>query len=178
MNGLKVLLVDDEVAFTENMYSLLTKRGYQVTVVNNGASAIQALTKDDFDMVVLDLKMPGMDGIATLKEIKKLDIFTETLILTGHGAVDTALEAVKIGAYDYLSKPCEIDELTAKIEDARKKKGSSETKEFKTKIKKVIESPRNIFSLFPKKKVLIYGIFFCLFYLQVVYLLMITQKRI
>ena len=73
-------------------------------------------------MVVLDLKMPGMDGITTLKEIKKLGLFTETLILTGHGAIDTALEAMKLGAYVYLTKPCEIDELVNKIEGAWGKK--------------------------------------------------------
>lgn len=80
------------------------------------------LKKENFDVVVLDLKMPGMDGITTLKEIKKLDLFTETLILTGHGSIDSALEAVKLGAYDYLTKPCEIDELVAKIEGAWAKK--------------------------------------------------------
>ena len=74
------------------------------------------------DVIVLDLKMPGMDGIATLKEIKKLGLFTETLILTGHGSIDTALEAMKLGAYDYLTKPCEIDDLVAKIEGAWEKK--------------------------------------------------------
>lgn len=88
----------------------------------SGDSAVQALEEDDFDVVVLDLKMPGMDGITTLKEIKKLGLFTETLILTGHGAIDTALEAMKLGAYVYLTKPCEIDELVNKIEGAWGKK--------------------------------------------------------
>lgn len=152
MNGKKVLLVDDEVVFTENMSSLLTKRGYNVSIANNGASAIQTLAKENFDVVVLDLKMPGMDGIATLKEIKKLGLFTETLMLTGHGAVDTALEAVKIGAYDYLTKPCTIEELTEKIEEAREKKGDEEKKDLDKKIQKVIESPKGVFSLFRKNK--------------------------
>ena len=74
------------------------------------------------DVVVLGLKMQGMNGLATLKEIKQLGLFTQTLILTGHGSIDTALEAVKLGAYDYLTKPCEIDELVAKIEKAWEKK--------------------------------------------------------
>ena len=152
MAGLRVLLVDDEVVFTENMSSLLTTRGYQVTAVNHGESAIQALEEKEFDVVVLDLKMPGMDGMATLKEIKKLGLFTETLILTGHGAVDTALEAVKLGAYDYLTKPCEIDELAEKIEGARKKKDNGERKDLDEKIQKVVESPKSAFSLFRKKK--------------------------
>ncbi len=152
MIDFKVLLVDDEIVFTENMSSLLTTRGYQVTAVNNGESAIQALEEKEFDVVVLDLKMPGMDGITTLKEIKKLGLFTETLILTGHGAVDSALEAVKLGAYDYLTKPCSIEELTEKIEAAQKKKVTEEQKDLDKKIRKVVESPKDAFSLFGKKK--------------------------
>jgi len=118
MIGAKILLVDDEVVFTENMTKLLTNRGYRVTSVNSGDNAVGALEKEDFDVIVLDLNMPGMDGITMLKEIKKLGLFSETLILTGHGTIDTALEAIKLGAYDYLTKPCSINELVDKIEGA------------------------------------------------------------
>ena len=152
MKGSKVLLVDDEVVFTTNMGKLLTNRGYKVTAANSGDAAIQALEKENFDVVVLDLKMPGMDGLATLKEIKKLGLFTETLILTGHGSIDTALEAIKLGAYDYLTKPCEIDDLVGKIEGAWQKKEGAEKKEMKEKMQKVVESPSSIFDLFRKKK--------------------------
>ena len=126
MPGSRVLLVDDETIFTKNMSKLLKNRGYQVTAVNSGDGAIRELEQNHFDVIVLDLKMPGMDGIATLKEIMKLGLFTETLILTGHGSIDSALEAMKLGAYDYLTKPCEIDELVTKIEAAwEKKEGKS-----------------------------------------------------
>jgi DNA-binding NtrC family response regulator len=126
MPGSRVLLVDDETIFTKNMSKLLKNRGYRVTAMNSGDSAIRELEQGDFDVIVLDLKMPGMDGITTLKEVIKLGLFTETLILTGHGSIDTALEAMKLGAYDYLTKPCEIDELVAKIEAAwEKKEGKS-----------------------------------------------------
>ena len=152
MKGSKILLVDDEVVFTTNMSKLLNNRGYRVTAVNSGDSAIQALENENFDVVVLDLKMPGMDGITTLKEIKKLGLFTETLILTGHGSIDTALEAIKLGAYDYLTKPCEIDELVGKIEGAWEKKDGAEKKDMQEKIQKVVESPASVFDLFPKKK--------------------------
>jgi DNA-binding NtrC family response regulator len=152
MKGSRILLVDDEVVFTTNMSKLLTNRGYRVTAVNSGDSAIQAMEKENFDVVVLDLKMPGMDGITTLKEIKKLGLFTETLILTGHGSIDTALEAIKLGAYDYLTKPCEIDELVNKIEGAWEKKDGAEKKDMQEKIQKVVESPASVFDLFPKKK--------------------------
>jgi len=117
----KVLLVDDEVEFTETTKRLLEHRGYDVTAVNSGDSAIKALGQDRYDVMVLDLKMPGMDGISTLKEIRKLQISIQALVLTGHGAINTALEAMKLGAYDYLTKPCEIDELTEKLEGAKKK---------------------------------------------------------
>jgi DNA-binding NtrC family response regulator len=126
MPGSRVLLVDDETIFTKNMSKLLKNRGYQVTPVNSGDAAIRELEQNRFDVMVLDLKMPGMDGITTLKESVKLGLFTETLILTGHGSIDSALEAMKLGAYDYLTKPCEIDELVAKIEAAwEKKEGKS-----------------------------------------------------
>ena len=151
MKGSKVLLVDDEVVFTANMGKLLTNRGYKVTTANNGDAAIQALEKENFDVVVLDLKMPGMDGLVTLKEIKKLGLFTETLILTGHGSIDTALEAIKLGAYDYLTKPCEIEDLVGKIEGAWQRKDGAEKKEMKEKMQKVVESPSSIFDLFRKK---------------------------
>ena len=152
MLGAKILLVDDEVTFTENMAKLLNARGYRVTTANSGDEAIRMLEKENFDVVVLDLKMPGMDGLTTLKEIKKLDLFTETLILTGHGSIDSALEAVKLGAYDYLTKPCEIDELVAKIEGAWAKKDEEVKRDIEEKIQKVVESPSSVFDMFPKEK--------------------------
>ena len=151
MIGTKILLVDDEKVFTDNMSKLLNARGYRVTPVYSGDSAIQHLEEERFDVVVLDLKMPGMDGITTLKEIKKLGLFTETLILTGHGSIDTAMEAIKLGAYDYLTKPCEIDDLVVKIEGAWEKKDVAEKKDLQDKIQKVVESPSSVFDLFPEK---------------------------
>jgi len=110
-----------------------------VTAVNGGESAIEALGQGRYDVMVLDLKMPGMDGMATLKEAKKLEFFTETLILTGHATVDTALEAIKLGAYDYLTKPCDIDELVQKIQGAWKKKDVAEKQEISKKIDRIVE---------------------------------------
>ncbi len=152
MKGSRILLVDDETVFTDNMTRLLTTRGYLVTAVDNGEAALQILGEKDFDVIVLDLKMPGMDGITTLKEIGKQGLFAQTLILTGHGSIDTALEAVKLGAYDYLTKPCEIDDLVNKIEGAWGKKNEEEKKDTQEKIQKVVESPSSVFDLFPKSK--------------------------
>ena len=121
MSPTHVLLVDDEEVFTRNIAKLLAHRGYRVTAVNSGDAAIRALEEQPFDVLVLDLKMPGLDGIATFREMLKLGLSVETIILTGHGSIDTAIEAVKLGAHDYLTKPCEIEELVAKIESAREK---------------------------------------------------------
>ena len=116
MKSAKILLVDDEVVFTNNISKLLSRRGYQVKAVNSGDEALRVLMDNSFDVMVLDLKMPGIDGIATIREMKKLGLPTEVLILTGHGSIDMALEAIKLGAYDYLTKPCQITELVSKIE--------------------------------------------------------------
>ena len=139
MENAKILLVDDETDFTDTMSHLLRNRGYRVTAVNSGESAIKALGQGRYDVMVLDLKMPGMDGMATLKEAKKLELFTETLILTGHATINTALEAMKLGAYDYLTKPCDIDELVQKIQGARKKKDAAEEQEISRKIDRIVE---------------------------------------
>jgi DNA-binding NtrC family response regulator len=122
MKEARILLVDDEIVFANNMSKLLTRRGYQVTAVNSGDAALQSLLNNSFDVMVLDLKMPGMDGIAMIHEMRKLGLSTEVLILTGHGSIDTALEAIQLGAYDYVTKPCEISELISKIESAFQKK--------------------------------------------------------
>ena len=148
----RILLVDDEVVFTRNMSRLLTNRGYIVTAVNSGEEAIGALEGVKFDVIVLDLKMPGMDGLATLREINELGHFTETLILTGHGSIDSALEAMKMGAYDYLTKPCEIDDLVAKIEGAGDRKDTAEQKDLEDRIKKIVESPSSALDMVPGKK--------------------------
>jgi DNA-binding NtrC family response regulator len=151
MKGAKILLVDDEEVFVRNMSKLLTARGYKVATANSGDSAIRVLEAQSVDVIVLDLKMPGMDGLMTLKEIQKLGLFTQTLMLTGHGSIDSALEAVKLGAYDYLTKPCEIDDLVAKIEGAWEKKDDAFKKDMMDKIQKVVESPKAVFEVFPQK---------------------------
>ena len=128
MKKADILLVDDEIVFTTNMSRLLTSRGYQVTPVQNGEEALAALKEKPFDVMVLDLKMPMMDGITTLQEMKKMNLLTEVLILTGHGSMDTAFQAIEMGAYDYVTKPCEIAELVSKIEAAHARKKVKEKK--------------------------------------------------
>ena len=120
MASFRILLVDDEEIFAKNMSKLLSYRGYKVGYVTNGYGAILEIDKSDFDVVILDLRMPGIDGLATLKGILNRNSQTKVMILTGDGFVDDALDAIKLGAYDYLLKPVEIDELTEKIENACK----------------------------------------------------------
>lgn len=123
MQKATILFVDDEVEFAENMKTLLGNRGHQVTALHSGDRAIETLSNSgNFDVMVLDLKMPGMDGMTTLRELKKRNISIQTLVLTGHGDIGTALAAMKLGAYDYLTKPCDIEELEEKLEELWKKK--------------------------------------------------------
>ena len=122
----KVLVVDDEKDFVE-MFSLrLEEVGEKVTRAYSGHECLQALEENAIDVVILDIKMPGMDGIETLTNIKKKFPLVEVIMLTGHGTVETAVEGMKLGASDYLLKPAEFDDLTAKLEIARKRKDEQE----------------------------------------------------
>ena len=128
MEGLKVLMVDDEVVFCENMTKLLNTRGYQAKAVNEGEEAIRVLKKEAYDVVVLDLKMPGMNGIDILRKLNELNVSSQVIMLTGHGGVDTAMEAIKLGAYYYLPKPCEVDELSEMINNSQNNKNGKSKK--------------------------------------------------
>ena len=113
----KVLMVDDEEQFRATTKKLLSRRGFETILAGSGEEAIEKL-KEDPDAVILDIKMPGMDGHQTLKEIKKRSPDLPVIMLTGHGAMPSAREALVEGAFDYLSKPCDIDILSSKIEEA------------------------------------------------------------
>ena len=117
-----ILLVDDEVAFANNLLKLLSKRGYDVVVVYNGADAVNMVGEKEFDVIILDMKMPGMDGIATLKEIKKKAPNVEVVILTGHGSIESGIEGMQLGAFDFLMKPVRIDDLQEKVSEAYQRK--------------------------------------------------------
>ncbi|MBN1104183.1 MAG: sigma-54-dependent Fis family transcriptional regulator, partial [Deltaproteobacteria bacterium] len=115
---IKVLMVDDEEQFRSTTSRILSRKGYETTMAGSGEEAIEALKKSSQDVVILDIKMPGMDGHQTLAEIKKISPEVPVIMLTGHGAVESARTSLKHGAFDYLSKPCDIDLLAAKIHDA------------------------------------------------------------
>ena len=117
---INVLLVDDEKDFIETLAERLKLRDFNVSVAFSGDEAIELVKKNSFDVVVLDVQMPGKNGVDTLKEIKNIDPLPEVIMLTGHATVKTAIDGMKNGAYDYLMKPTDTDELIKMINDACK----------------------------------------------------------
>ncbi|NSW87640.1 MAG: response regulator [Syntrophobacteraceae bacterium] len=128
MDTFSVLLVDDEVEFLETLVKRLRKRKLDARGVTSGEEAIQALKETPADVVVLDVKMPGMGGLQTLREIKKMYPLVEVIMLTGHASMEVAIQGMEMGAFDYLMKPMDIDELVYKLQDAFKRKQLQEQK--------------------------------------------------
>ncbi len=118
MNGFNVLLVDDEEDFLIPLSKRLKKRQLNIMMVNNGQDALATIKESPVDVVVLDMKMPGINGIETLKGIKKINELIEVIMLTGHANIEVAVQGMECGAYDYLMKPMNIDELYYKMQDA------------------------------------------------------------
>ena len=121
-----LLLVDDEVGFTEILKKRISHRAIEVTASSSGAEAIQVLRRQDFDVAVLDLKMEDMNGIEVLKIFRKMAPAMPVLMLTGHGSESSAKEGIKFGAYDYLTKPVELEELIRKIKEAAGQRGNGD----------------------------------------------------
>ncbi len=117
-NGIRVLLVDDEEGYIKVLNSRLTKRQFQVTTACSGGDAIKAARKQDFDVAILDLKMEGMDGLEVLKVFNQMGMDMQIIMLTGHGSQEAAMEGIQLGAFDYLTKPCELHDLIEKINEA------------------------------------------------------------
>lgn len=133
-----VMLVDDEVPFVETMTKRLTRRNLQIIPAFSGQEALGKLSEHgNVDVVILDVKMPGMDGIETLREIKRQYPLVEVIMLTGHATVETAIEGMKLGAFDYLMKPCEVEQLVAKVEEAKAKKSQHERKIMEARMKEI-----------------------------------------
>ena len=139
MHYFNVLIVDDEEDFLETITNRLKKRDVDATGTLSGEEALEVLKGKTFDVVVLDIKMPGgMDGIEVLREIKKLYPLTEVILLTGHASVETSIEGMKLGAFDYLMKPIKLEELLQKIAQAIEKKDAQEQKVRSAQIKKLL----------------------------------------
>jgi len=140
MAKVNVLIVDDEEPFVATLTKRLTKRDLDITAAFDGKSALEKLDAEPrLEVVILDVKMPGMDGIETLREIKTQHPLVEVVMLTGHATVETAIEGMKLGAFDYLMKPCDIDVLVAKVEAAAARKDEHEEKITQARIKEITD---------------------------------------
>ena len=138
MSLAKVLFVDDEVPFVEALTKRLTKRDLEIIPAHSGDEALKKLAEQTAtEVVILDVKMPGMDGIETLGEIKKKFPLVEVIMLTGHATVESAIEGMKLGAFDYLMKPCEIDQLVSKVREAVARKRQHEEKIMQARLKEI-----------------------------------------
>ena len=122
MERIRLLLVDDEDDFRTTLASRLRKRDFDVTEVDSGYRALTSIRTAAIDVAVIDVRMRGMDGLETLREIRRIDTLIEVIMLTGHASVESAVEGMRLGAFDYLMKPCDINELVAKILDAYQRK--------------------------------------------------------
>lgn len=134
MEGFKVLIVDDELDFLETIVKRLKRRKIDATGVSSGKEALSTLQKQHFDVVILDVRMPGMDGIETLKELKRTMPLMEVILLTGHASVESGMQGMQLGAFDYVMKPAEIDDLIEKVRQAYERKSLHEEKLRETKI--------------------------------------------
>ncbi|KMY66778.1 chemotaxis protein CheY [Desulfocarbo indianensis] len=139
-----MMLVDDEERFLSTTSKLLNKKGYEPLTATSGQEALDKLAKEYVDVVILDVKMPGMDGVTALKEIKSRYPLVEVIMLTGHGTIDNAVEGMKTGAYDYLTKPCDLEELITKAEEAYERKRMMEEKIRMAQVRKAMASPREV----------------------------------
>ena len=122
MGTMRVLVVDDEGDFRQTMVSRLLKRNIDASGAENGEKALKLINKFTYDVVMLDIRMPGIDGIAVLREIKKIKPLIEVVLLTGHGTVESGIEGMRLGAYDYMLKPAKFDDIIEKIQHAYEKK--------------------------------------------------------
>jgi DNA-binding NtrC family response regulator len=140
----RVLIVDDEKEFAEALSERLALRECEVQTSLGGEEAIEKIGHYNFDVVILDVAMPNMDGIETLKQIKKIKPLTEVIMLTGQATVETAVEGMQLGALDYVMKPCSTPDLVTKIQKGFDRKTEHEERIREAKVKELISSPRSV----------------------------------
>lgn len=138
--GEKILLVDDEKDFLAVMSERMTARGMQVTTAESAEEALQQVESGAFDAIVLDLMMPGVDGIQTLKAIKQRNPALQVILLSGHATLEKGIEAMKLGAMDFVEKPADLDQLTDKIRQAQAKKMVLVERQMEEKLKGIINA--------------------------------------
>lgn len=136
----KVLLIDDEVEFLGNLSERMELRGMTVTTAENADKAVTALDNNDYDAIVLDLQMPDMNGIELLKVIKKSHPEAQVILLSGHATLDAGIQAMKLGAMDFMEKPADLESLSEKIKKAQAKKMVIVEKKTAGKLKDILNS--------------------------------------
>lgn len=139
----RVLIVDDEKEFADSLSERLALRECDVETSLNGKDAVEKLSHYNFDVVILDVAMPNMDGIETLKRIKKTKPLTEVIMLTGQATVETAVEGMQLGALDYVMKPCSTDDLLGKIKRGYERKADHEERIREAKVREFVTSPQS-----------------------------------
>ena len=136
-----VMLVDDEVSFVETLVKRLATRNIETLTAFSAEEGLEKLEMNqNLDVIVLDVKMPGMDGLEMLKKIKAGFYRSEVILLTGHATIESGITGMKLGAYDFLTKPCDIEELVSKIEEATKKKREHDSKIADAERKKLLRN--------------------------------------
>ena len=113
-----ILAVDDEATILKSLSGILSDEGFEVLTASNGYEALKIITEESPDLVLLDIWMPGIDGIETLQEIKRTNPFLQVIIISGHGTIETAVKATKLGAYDFIEKPLSIEKIVVTINNA------------------------------------------------------------
>lgn len=136
---IRILLVDDEADLVEFLAQLLLKKGFTVTATNSGAEALEAVANQIFDVAILDLKMPEMDGIEVLEKIRAVQPFLEAIMLTGHGSTGSALEAGRLKAFRYVHKPYLLEDLLRQIRDAHAHRENALTKAYRQEMAEAME---------------------------------------
>lgn len=145
MATIRLLLVDDEKRFLKTTKILLDKRGVVTFTATNGADALKSMDEQRIDVVILDVKMPGIDGVEVLRLAKERHPLIEVIMLTGHASVESAVDGLKLGAFDYVKKPCDISKLMIKVNEAYEKKRAREEKIRKAQIDEIISHPLAVF---------------------------------
>ena len=135
---IKLLLVDDEKQFLETISTRLSMRDFDVTAVSSGEEAIEAARKKGFEIALVDLNMPGIGGEKVLETLKREHKFMEVVILTGYGAIDSAIRCTKAGVYGYLEKPCELDTLLNVLREAYQRRVQNKLKFKNEKLKEIV----------------------------------------
>jgi len=136
---IRVLLVDDEEEFVETLGERLEVRGFDVATALSGAEALERIQEREIDLVVLDVQMPGLDGVEALRQIKQRKPLIEVIMLTGHATVQTAIDGMKLGAFDFLLKPAETEELVEKIRRAYDRKAEQDRRIQEAEISEIVK---------------------------------------